>query len=77
MIQLDAGSVIPDPIRDRHDGQKTSGFLNYDTASSPGMTGKIPQPLDYRSTDNLQLISTQPRCYFFNHTAVQSNAMAG
>jgi len=27
---LDAGSVIPDLIRDRHDGQKLSAFLNYD-----------------------------------------------
>ena len=27
---LDAGSVIPDLIRDRHDGQKLNGFLNGD-----------------------------------------------
>jgi hypothetical protein len=33
---LDAGSVIPDLIRDRHDGQKLNAFLNYDTASKAG-----------------------------------------
>jgi len=30
---LDAGSVITDLIRDRHDGQKSDAFLNYDTVS--------------------------------------------
>jgi hypothetical protein len=29
---LDAGSVIPDLIRDRHDRHKLDAFLNYDTA---------------------------------------------
>jgi hypothetical protein len=30
---LDAGSVIPDLIRDRHDRHKLYAFLNYDTAA--------------------------------------------
>ena len=30
---LDAGSVIPDLIRDRHDEQKFDALLNFDTAS--------------------------------------------
>ena len=30
---LDAGSVIPDVIRDRHDRHKLNAFLNFDTAS--------------------------------------------
>ena len=30
---LDAGSVIPDLIRDRHDDQNYGTFLNCDTAS--------------------------------------------
>jgi hypothetical protein len=34
---LDAGSIIPDLIRDRHDGQKSNALLNFDTASQPGM----------------------------------------
>jgi len=36
---LDAGSVIPDLIRDRHDGQKSKAVLNYGTACCTGMTG--------------------------------------
>jgi hypothetical protein len=34
---LDAGSVIPDLIRDRHDRHKLSTFLNYGTASKAGI----------------------------------------
>jgi hypothetical protein len=34
---LDAGSVIPDLIRDRHDKQKLNTFSNYDTASHAGI----------------------------------------
>ena len=30
---LDAGPVIPDLIRDRHDKQKLNTFSNYDTAA--------------------------------------------
>ena len=33
---LDAGSVIPGLIRDRHDGQKLSAFLNCDTVWEVG-----------------------------------------
>jgi len=34
----DAGSVIPDLIRDRHDGQDLSVFSNYDTVCFAGVT---------------------------------------
>jgi hypothetical protein len=34
---LDAGSVIPDLIRDRHDEQKLDEILNCDTASEAGI----------------------------------------
>ncbi len=34
---LDAGSVIPDLIRDRHDGQKLVAFLNCDTLWKTGI----------------------------------------
>jgi hypothetical protein len=33
---LDAGSVIPGLIRDRHGDQKIDDFLNYDTAAKAG-----------------------------------------
>jgi hypothetical protein len=36
---LDAGSVIPDLIRDRHDGQKLDCLLSYNTASKKGDRG--------------------------------------
>jgi hypothetical protein len=34
---LDAGSVIPDLIRDRHDKHELNAFLNYGTAFYPNM----------------------------------------
>jgi hypothetical protein len=34
---LDAGSVIPDLIRDRHDRQKLNTILNYDTVWNAGI----------------------------------------
>jgi hypothetical protein len=34
---LDAGSVIPDLIRDRYDRQKLYAFLNYDTLWKAGI----------------------------------------
>ena len=34
---LDAGPVIPDLIRDRHDKQKLNTFSNHDTASQVGI----------------------------------------
>jgi hypothetical protein len=34
---LDAGSVIPDLIRDRHDGRLLSIFLNYTTGWQAGV----------------------------------------
>ncbi|MEE4264349.1 MAG: hypothetical protein V2I56_16815 [Desulfobacteraceae bacterium] len=35
---LDAGSVIPDLIRDRHDRQKESPLRNSDTVRNAGVT---------------------------------------
>jgi hypothetical protein len=37
IASLDAGSVIPDLIRDRHDGQNLNSFLNYDTVWKAGI----------------------------------------
>ncbi len=48
---LDAGSVIPDLIRDRHDGQKFSILLNYDTVWHAGIRARFEQGTR-RGSDN-------------------------
>jgi len=47
-VPLDAGSVIPDLIRDRHDGQKLGVSLDYDPVWQAGVQFKpawIPAPV--------------------------------
>ena len=52
---LDAGSVIPDLIRDRHDGQKFSILLNYDTDWHAGIRARFEY--DYRRGSDNHLVT--------------------